>query len=102
MADDDINGDSDETQTEDESAKKVAKHDSGAADLEKVTDYAEEKEIATSDVSVCGIFTLKAMPLMLVFRNGNLSAINAIKRLRIRWQKRGSLPKSLLRKRTSI
>ena len=24
------------------------KHDSGAADLEKVTDYAEEKEIATS------------------------------------------------------
>ena len=25
--------------------KKVAKHDSGAADLEKVTNYAEEKEI---------------------------------------------------------
>ncbi|GAB6031876.1 hypothetical protein CHUAL_010272 [Chamberlinius hualienensis] len=27
--------------------KKVAKHDSGAADLEKVTDYAEEKEISS-------------------------------------------------------
>lgn len=52
MADEDINEDSDEAQIEDESAKKVVKHDSGAADLEKVTDYAEEKEIATSDVSV--------------------------------------------------
>lgn len=31
--------------------KKVAKYDSGAADLEKVTDYAEEKEISTQDVA---------------------------------------------------
>lgn len=37
----------------DDESKKVGapnekKHDSGAADLEKVTDYAEEKEIAPS------------------------------------------------------
>lgn len=30
--------------------KKVAKHDAGAADLEKVTDYVEEKEIAAQDI----------------------------------------------------
>ncbi|KAM7313588.1 huntingtin-interacting protein K [Ixodes scapularis] len=30
--------------------KKVAKHDSGAADLEKVTDYAEDKEIRSQDI----------------------------------------------------
>lgn len=30
--------------------KKAAKHDSGAADLEKVTDYAEEKEISSGDL----------------------------------------------------
>lgn len=29
--------------------KKTAKYDSGAADLEKVTDYAEEKEISTQN-----------------------------------------------------
>lgn len=48
MADEDVNGDSDEVQHE-KSQKKVAKYDSGAADLEKVTDYAEEKEITSSD-----------------------------------------------------
>lgn len=47
MADEDINGDSDEVQQE-KSQKKVAKYDSGAADLERVTDYAEEKEISSS------------------------------------------------------
>nr|ALJ10930.1 huntingtin interacting protein [Dolomedes sulfureus] len=31
--------------------KKIAKHDSGAADLEKVTDYAEEKEISGQDIT---------------------------------------------------
>ncbi|XP_067133606.1 huntingtin-interacting protein K [Centruroides vittatus] len=31
--------------------KKAAKHDSGAADLEKVTDYAEEKEISSQDIA---------------------------------------------------
>ena len=30
--------------------KKTVKHDSGAADLERVTDYAEEKEIS-SDIT---------------------------------------------------
>lgn len=33
------------------SQKKTAKYDSGAADLEKVTDYAEEKEISSQDVA---------------------------------------------------
>jgi NACalpha-BTF3-like transcription factor len=31
--------------------KKAAKHDSGAADLEKVTDYAEEQEISSQDIN---------------------------------------------------
>ena len=31
--------------------KRVAKHDSGAADLEKVTDYAEEREVFSQDIS---------------------------------------------------
>ena len=48
MADEDVNGDYDEVQHE-KSQKRTAKYDSGAADLEKVTDYAEEKEITSSD-----------------------------------------------------
>ena len=32
-------------------APKERKHDAGAADLERVTDYAEETEISTSDIS---------------------------------------------------
>ncbi|XP_076041546.1 huntingtin-interacting protein K [Oratosquilla oratoria] len=35
----------DEVEKEKGKEKKAAKHDSGAADLEKVTNYAEEKEI---------------------------------------------------------
>ncbi|XP_046982874.1 huntingtin-interacting protein K [Schistocerca americana] len=54
MADEEVNGDvgadSDEVQ-QDKEKKKVAKYDSGAADLEKVTDYAEEKEICSADFS---------------------------------------------------
>lgn len=52
MADNDVNGDSDEAQQE-KSQKKAAKYDSGAADLEKVTDYAEEKEISSSEGFSC-------------------------------------------------
>lgn len=34
--------------------KKVAKHDSGAADLEKVTDFEEEREISSQNIAgVC-------------------------------------------------
>lgn len=48
-------GSAEEQQTEnvdDLNAKKTVKYDSGAADLEKVTDYAEEKEvISTDDIS---------------------------------------------------
>ncbi|KAH0560635.1 huntingtin-interacting protein K [Cotesia typhae] len=54
MADEDVNGDSDEVQQE-KSQKKVAKYDSGAADLERVTDYAEEKEISSSDGFSCAL-----------------------------------------------
>ncbi|VVC88311.1 huntingtin-interacting protein K [Leptidea sinapis] len=50
MADEEINGDTDEIQP-DKTQKKTAKHDSGVADLEKVTDYAEEKEISSQDIS---------------------------------------------------
>lgn len=38
-------------------AEKPRKHDSGAADLERVTDYAEEKEISSSDLQ-----TVRAAP----------------------------------------
>ncbi|CAG9560032.1 unnamed protein product [Danaus chrysippus] len=52
MADEEVNGDTDEIQHEkDKTQKKAAKHDSGVADLEKVTDYAEEKEISSQDIS---------------------------------------------------
>ncbi|KOC59886.1 Huntingtin-interacting protein K [Habropoda laboriosa] len=54
MADNDVNGDSDEVQQE-KSQKKTAKYDSGAADLEKVTDYAEEKEIPSSVGITCAL-----------------------------------------------
>lgn len=36
--------------------KKTAKHDSGAADLEKVTDYEEEKEISSQNITEVNIF----------------------------------------------
>ncbi|XP_056642527.1 huntingtin-interacting protein K [Diorhabda carinulata] len=44
-----VNGNAEELPEKNQ--KKVAKYDSGAADLEKVTDYAEEKEISTQDVA---------------------------------------------------
>ncbi|KAJ8036742.1 Huntingtin-interacting protein K [Holothuria leucospilota] len=44
------NGDRDDAER-DPSAPKAKKHDSGAADLERVTDYAEEKEISVQDMS---------------------------------------------------
>ncbi|XP_062526081.1 huntingtin-interacting protein K isoform X1 [Bombyx mori] len=52
MADEEINGDTDDIQHDkDKTQKKTAKHDSGVADLEKVTDYAEEMEISSQDIS---------------------------------------------------
>lgn len=44
-----MNGNDDEVQ--DKKSKKVAKHDGGVADLERVTDYAEEKELSSADIS---------------------------------------------------
>jgi len=42
-----VNGD----EVQDKKAKKTAKHDGGVADLERVTDYAEEKELSSADIS---------------------------------------------------
>lgn len=36
---------------EDTKQKKQTRHDGGAADLERVTDYAEEKEISAANIS---------------------------------------------------
>lgn len=45
------NGTTEEGQDK-KSAKKAAKHhDGGVADLERVTDYAEEKELSSADIS---------------------------------------------------
>lgn len=41
----------DDDEQEQKSVKKAAKHDSGAADLERVTDYAEEKELSHKDIA---------------------------------------------------
>lgn len=43
-----VNGTDD---VQDKKAKKSAKHDGGVADLERVTDYAEEKELSSADIS---------------------------------------------------
>ena len=49
MADD---GDIDDEKPEDQTVKKAAKHDSvRATDLEKVTDYVEEAEISSNNIS---------------------------------------------------
>ncbi|RWS25309.1 Huntingtin-interacting protein K-like protein [Leptotrombidium deliense] len=45
------NGISSEISSDNKPQKKAAKHDSGAADLEKVTDYEEEKEISSQDIA---------------------------------------------------
>lgn len=67
MADEEINGDTDDIQHDkDKTQKKTAKHDSGVADLEKVTDYAEEKEISSQDISgVSKIIFLLSMKIIL-------------------------------------
>ncbi|RUS88061.1 hypothetical protein EGW08_004227 [Elysia chlorotica] len=44
-------GETEENDAEaDAKGKRAARHDAGAADLEKVTDYEEEKEIASQDI----------------------------------------------------
>jgi len=49
----DIDNDNDLTEEAEKNARKIKekKHDAGAADLERVTDYAEETEISASDIS---------------------------------------------------
>ena len=51
MAAEEENLDLEEETPVENKSKKVAKHDSGAADLEKVTDYVEEAEISSQDIS---------------------------------------------------
>lgn len=46
-----IENETDEVQDK-KQIKKTAKHDGGAADLERVTDYAEEKEISSDITNV--------------------------------------------------
>ncbi|EDV94661.1 huntingtin-interacting protein K [Drosophila grimshawi] len=41
----------DDAQDQDIKQKKQTRHDGGAADLERVTDYAEEKEISAANIS---------------------------------------------------
>ncbi|KAG8232530.1 hypothetical protein J437_LFUL012160 [Ladona fulva] len=57
MGDDECIGDIGRDIKQEKGFKKAAKYDSGAADLEKVTDYAEEKEISASD-ALTGAMTL--------------------------------------------
>ncbi|XP_032809076.1 huntingtin-interacting protein K [Petromyzon marinus] len=46
----DLELDAEENCHDEKPAEKPRKHDSGAADLEKVTDYAEDKEISASSL----------------------------------------------------
>lgn len=47
-----VNGDED---VQDKKLKKAARHDGGVADLERVTDYAEEKELSADISNVTSI-----------------------------------------------
>jgi len=49
MSENETNGTEEDVQ--DKKQKKQTRHDGGAADLERVTDYAEEKEISSADIS---------------------------------------------------
>lgn len=54
MADKATNGDicrNSEDLQQEKAQKRTAKYDCGAADLERVTDYAEEKEVVSGDFS---------------------------------------------------
>lgn len=53
-----MNGGNENEEIQDKKQKKQSKHDGGAADLERVTDYAEEKEISTADISSVCFFSL--------------------------------------------
>jgi NACalpha-BTF3-like transcription factor len=50
MAGEEDNMDIEEEHPAENKGKKVAKHDSGAADLEKVTDFVEEAEISSQNI----------------------------------------------------
>ena len=52
-----------EEDSQQQNKEKEKKHDTGAADLEKVTDYAEEKEITSSSVSTDAIALIRKLSL---------------------------------------
>ena len=51
MADEDVVGEEHINDESDSKSKKSAKHDSGATDLEKITDHVEEVEINNRNIS---------------------------------------------------
>ena len=61
----DSNKEEDEESEEKQEQVKEKKHDMGAADLEKVTDYAEEKEVLSSSTDLeDAIATISKLKLM--------------------------------------
>jgi hypothetical protein len=48
-------------QVQDKKQKKSSKHDSGAADLERVTDYAEERELKPGKHDLSNMVSLQDM-----------------------------------------
>ena len=66
--------------------EKEKKHDSGAADLEKVTDYAEEKEIGSSSAAEDAIAVISKI-LYMVCYNLLLNTILVCFQTINRWKK---------------
>lgn len=60
-----MNGGNENEEIQDKKQKKQSKHDGGAADLERVTDYAEEKEISTANISSVRI---ERAPIIYIFQ----------------------------------
>lgn len=58
--------------------KKSAKHNSGAADLEKVTDFAEEREVLPQDITNVSTVQTKYILLDLQFSCSMFQAFNLI------------------------
>lgn len=55
-----------DTDAQDKKSKKAAKHDGGVADLERVTDYAEEKELSSADISNVRVAGFNLNPIFIV------------------------------------
>lgn len=91
---------------DDVNSKKTNKYDSGAADLEKVTDYAEEKEVISTDDISGVIFSRCCLHLIFMTNVINLcplcrpwpsSVIEGWKKRQTKWPKKKNCRKFLLR-----